>query len=295
MSMTLCFRSSAAFVAITAGVVAALVAGCHTPKAPGPQAQTWGETQAPGGDEEANAERAEREAKRSKLSPEAYAKALPSASRCEYEARRYYEEVSSEKGWKLLVGCVKRGDFTHLKPLLEEPWLTELGTRRGAAELLAHVMATRGGDVTGDLLLLHEKRVPVFSLASAIAEPDVYKDRLIIMRGRVGERRKNGQRFAATIAETSLESAASERTLGPKSVREYAGESRSSYSASGSYKTSRYGSGAGRYNSTRSSTGSGRSTDKVVDEVYDNVVVETGNDVIANLQSADPLDRKSVV
>ncbi|RMH16934.1 MAG: hypothetical protein D6701_08165, partial [Gemmatimonadetes bacterium] len=260
-----------------APLVAAL--GCQStdPRPPGPSLEpspkAWGET-APASDESVdNAGKSEaqieedrktREAKKRKLSPEEFAKALPSAKRCEYEARKYYDAGKTNKGWKLLMGCVKRGDFTHLKPLLEEPWLTELGKRRGGAEMLAHVMATRGGDVSGDLRLLHEKRVPVFSLSSAIAEPEVYEDRLIILRGRVGERRKEGDRFAATIAETSLESHAAERTLGSKYVSERKSSYRSNTRASGRYNTSRYGRGTGSYKRSYGGSGSSRYSSKRV-------------------------------
>lgn len=304
---TSCLRSPARRVPPRRALPAALVGcalgvtlaplGCSGPKAPGPSVQSWDQKESstaateappPSGETQAQADdRAVADAKKKKLSAADYAKAMPTPARCEQEARRIHGG-SADKGWKLLVACVNRGDFIHLNPLLEEPWLSELSTRRGAAELLAYVMATRGGDVTGDLSLLHERRVPVFALSSAITEPEVYKDRLIIMRGRVGERRKEGQRFAATISETSLESMALDRTVGPKHVSERTSSYSSKTKASGSYKTSNYGSGAGKYKRSSSGTGSSRGTSKWVRESYDNVVVETGHDVIANLKGADP-------
>jgi hypothetical protein len=118
------------------------------------------------------------------------------AADCEIEARAL-EAQNADRGWKLLRACVERGDFTDLRVLLDGAWDRELRSRPDAGEMLTRLIAVRGGDIEGDVAFLHDHRVPVFTLADALAEPDVYAGRLLVMRVRVSDFRKTGD--AATV------------------------------------------------------------------------------------------------
>jgi len=118
------------------------------------------------------------------------------AADCEIEARAL-KASNAERGWKLLRACIERGDFTDLRVLLDGAWDAELRNRADAGEMLTKLIAVRGGDIEGDVAFLHDHRVPVFTLADALAQPEVYAGRLVIMRARVSDFRKAGS--AATV------------------------------------------------------------------------------------------------
>lgn len=122
------------------------------------------------------------------------------AADCELSARQL-KERNPDRGWKLLRACVDRGDFTELRALLDGPWDAELRGRGDAGELLTKLVAVRGGDIEGDLALLHEHKVPVFTLADALAQPEVYAGRLVILRARPGELRNRGGQATVELIE----------------------------------------------------------------------------------------------
>jgi hypothetical protein len=90
-----------------------------------------------------------------------------------------------DEAWQALRCCVDEGRFTALRVLLAGAWDQPLGTRVEAPALLARVIAERGGDVDADLALLHEHRIPLFTLAQALARPDRLRGALVILRARV--------------------------------------------------------------------------------------------------------------
>jgi hypothetical protein len=93
--------------------------------------------------------------------------------------------AARERAWALLKRCVALGRFTALRALLSGAWDRELSTRGDAPELLARVVAMRGGDVDADVRLLHDRRVPLFSLAQALARPELFRGALVLVRARV--------------------------------------------------------------------------------------------------------------
>src|SRR5207302_9073832 len=90
-------------------------------------------------------------------------------------------------------------------------WELDLQTRRDARRLVARVIALRGGDVEGDIPLAQKSRVPLFTLAAALRQPEVYKGRWVVMRAAVTELKQN----AAMVRETSLRATAREVQVGP--------------------------------------------------------------------------------
>jgi hypothetical protein len=73
-----------------------------------------------------------------------------------------------------------------------------------AALLLAHVMAVRGGDIESDLRLLRRRKMPVYSLQAALAEPDSYKGRAVILRAAARDGRNTGGGRTFRLVETKL-------------------------------------------------------------------------------------------
>jgi hypothetical protein len=106
------------------------------------------------------------------------------AARCAEAARRV---VDAEARWRALGVCVDAGHFDALASLLGGAWDADLLLRPDALRLLARVIAMRGGDVERDLALVHERRVPLFSLAEAMARPSLYRGRWVLVRAQAGE------------------------------------------------------------------------------------------------------------
>jgi hypothetical protein len=109
---------------------------------------------------------------------------LNEAERCE-AAARILLTTNHENGWRALAGCVANGRFTALRALLRGDWDHDLQTRSDAPLLIARIIAERGGNVDDDLPLLHEHRVPLFSLRQALARPELYQGALVIVRARL--------------------------------------------------------------------------------------------------------------
>ncbi len=105
-------------------------------------------------------------------------------ARCE-EAARARLPSAPDQAWRQLWACVQEGHFTALRGVLSGAWDTQLRTRSDAPLLVARIIAERGGDVDNDLKLLHERRVPLFGLAQALARPELYRGALVILRARI--------------------------------------------------------------------------------------------------------------
>ena len=131
----------------------------------------------------------------------AYAAEFPTPAGCE-GAARVVHQTQREDGWRILKACVKRGNFTELRSLvLSHAWDEELKTRPEAPELLTQIIAQRGGDTDGDTSLLHQDKVPLFSLADALSQPDVYRGRLLVIRAQASEVRVHDGRATVLLSE----------------------------------------------------------------------------------------------
>lgn len=133
----------------------------------------------------------------------AIALAHDAAHTCELTARTLRAK-DRQRGWAVMEQCVRRPDFTDLESLLAPPWIEDMGANPEQAALVAHVIATRGGDVQNDLRLCRKARLPVFSLKAAIADPESYTGRLVLMRGSPRGGRTIGGLRALEIAETRV-------------------------------------------------------------------------------------------
>ena len=111
-----------------------------------------------------------------------FAARVEGPTRCVEAARA---QLPSQDAWRSVWGCVQDGHFTALRAVLSGAWDRDLQTRADAPLLIARVIAERGGDVDDDLSLLHERRVPLFSLSQALARPEKFRGALLIMRARL--------------------------------------------------------------------------------------------------------------
>src|SRR5256885_3999260 len=162
--------------------------------------------------------------------PRVFAASQPSPWECETAARPLHE-TAPEQGWAALVACIERqgwprGDFTYLERITTGFWDQDLTTRPDAPRVIARIIASRGGDVEGDIPLVQKSRVPLFTLAAALRQPDVYKGRWVLVRGALSEIKQEGNKAAALIAETSLRATSHEVQDGP--IRRYDSSSKGS-------------------------------------------------------------------
>ncbi len=197
---------------------------------------------------------------------------------CERQARRYLP-VSREDAWAALKACVTGTHFTQLQALLSPEWAQDLRTRPEAAAILARVVALRGGSVEGDLRLLHERRLPIFSLASAIAQPDTYKGRYILVRAQVGDLRSEGEKPTVWLVEQGLGSVATEQQVGLARRK----DSTTITSGNVGGQTTL---GSGTVGGAISQSESTRTTHTVPH--YDNISTETGREALGRLARPDP-------
>jgi hypothetical protein len=129
------------------------------------------------------------------------------AAECEASARAM-RETAPEDGWQALKACIElgrfnRGPFTQLN-LLTAFWEDELKTRPDAIRLLGRVMANRGGDVDGDISRVQGIRVPIFTLKAALSQPEVYKGRYVIIRGKLTDVKLEARSATAMLDEMSM-------------------------------------------------------------------------------------------
>src|SRR5207237_7652366 len=159
-------------------------------------------------------------------------------------------ETSPDQAWAALIACVERqgwsrGDFTSLERITGGFWDEDLTTRPDAPRLIARIIAARGGDVEGDIPLVQKSRVPLFTLAAALRQPDVYKGRWVLVRGALTDIRQEAGKPAAMVRETSLRATSREVQVGNVSRWDRS----SAASAQSEVATTRYGSarGSSRY------------------------------------------------
>jgi hypothetical protein len=201
---------SAALVAPFVALVP-VVAGCATVEAPrivGPEpAVVWEDA----GPSQASSEPAPITVDEAR----SIALAHDAAHSCETTARQVASKDKA-RGWAIMQECVQRPDFSDLETLLASPWIDEVRASPEAAAMVAHVMAVRGGDVENDLRLVRRAKMPLFSLKAAIADPDSYAGRLIVMRGSPASGRTvNGAR-ALEINETKVMAESAWVSSGPR-------------------------------------------------------------------------------
>ncbi len=266
-----------------------LLAGCAS--APPVDKEPWPEVTRPRGEEPAppptTIENPEALAQPGRPAP---APRLSKSDLCEADARRLLGDVP-DRAWETLRGCIGRGDFTKLAVLLEDPWVSELRTRKDAALVLGRLVAGRGGDILGDLAKLRGARIPLFGLKTAMENPRLYKGRMVLFRARVQEVKPlASNQSSARLAQVDLVS--QETFVNKKSVRLKTSDSGSaSAHASGSYeggRNGRRGSGSGSASGSISGSSSSVSTLTLETGRFDNGLVETGRIALARLGSLDP-------
>jgi TolB-like protein len=229
-----------------------------------------------------------------------FAAGQPSPFDCEGAARRL-RETAPDQAWAALVACVERqgwprGDFTYLERITSGYWDQDLVSRPDAPRLIARIIAARGGDVEGDIPLVQKSRVPLFTLAAALRQPEVYRGRWVLVRGALSEIRQEAGKPAAMMRETSLRATSRDVQVGTVSRVDRTGSStvRGDVQASGRYSASsssgaRYSS-SGSYSASGSSqySSSGRTDYSTVKQRFDNERVETGRLALGRLAQADP-------
>jgi hypothetical protein len=215
--------------------------------------------------------------------PKAFAAQFTLAAECEAAARKQ-RAAAPDTGWAILKACVDRGKFSALHKLLEGDWDEDFQTRPDAAPLLTRVIAARGGDLEGDLSLLRQRRVPLFSLAAALAQPATYKGKNILLRAQVTEARAESGKPTVLLSEFALGAQTSDVEVGTAHVSSSNSSSRAN--ASAKVNTSRYGSASGKADYARSSSSDYRSA--TTKKRHDNVAVETGRQALGRLSKPDP-------
>ena len=210
--------------------------------------------------------------------PQTFTSQFPNPAACERQARRYLP-ISHDEAWKALKACVEGTPFTQLQALMSRAWQPELRSRPEAASLLAKVVAQRGGSVEGDLRLLNDQRLPIFSLAAAMAQPDTYKGRYILVRAQVGDVRSEGDKPTVWLVEQGLGSVASEKQVGLARRRDH---STTTSGNLGGQTTLGSGNVEGSY------TQGGTTRDTVTAPHYDNITMDTGREALGRLTRPDP-------
>lgn len=197
---------------------------------------------------------------------------------CERQARRYLS-TSHDDAWAALKACVDGTHFTLLQALTSRAWTNEIRRRPEAAALIAKVVAMRGGSVEGDLRLLNEQRLPIFSLSAAMAQPDTYKGRYVLVRAQVGDVRTEDQKPTVWLVEQELGSVASEQQVGV-AVRK---DTSSTMAGNLSGETTL---GGGNVGGSLSKSKSTHDSNTVLR--YDNISNDTGREALGRLPKADP-------
>lgn len=212
------------------------------------------------------------------FNPQTFAAQYSNPALCERQARRYLP-TSHDDAWAALKACVDGTHFTLLQALTSRAWNSEIRTRPEAAALIAKVIAMRGGSVEGDLRMLNDQRLPIFSLAAAMAQPDTYKGRYILLRAQVGDMRTEDEKPTVWLVEQELGSVASEQQVGV-AVRK---DTSSTIAGNVSGETTLGGGNVGGALSRSKST---RESDTVLR--YDNISNDTGREALGRLPKPDP-------
>jgi len=202
------------------------------------------------------------------------ARAHDAAHSCEQTARDFAKK-NIERGWAVMHQCILRNDFSDLETLIESGWAEHVAASPDAASLLAHVIAVRGGDVENDIRLLRRRKMPVYSLQAALAEPDSYRGRYVLVRGtaRNGRPADGGRSFR--LVETKV-MAESEWVTPPNSTRL---STRTAGTLADQPGVDIRGRGVVERNQRDE-------TAKV--EILHNVSVETGRELLASIKSDEP-------
>ncbi|MCP3099413.1 hypothetical protein LZ198_11085 [Myxococcus sp. K15C18031901] len=211
--------------------------------------------------------------------PRSFVARYPNPALCEAAARRIQPE-SREEAWTALKACIELTPFTQLRALLGPAWTEDLRTRPEAASLIARVVAQRGGSVNGELQYLQEKKIPIFSLASAVDRPDTYKGRYVLVRAQVADQRTEGERPTVWLVEQTLSSVETSAPVG------YGERVDTLTSSSGDLGGQTQLTGPGRVGGsfvTRE-----RSDSSVTQRHFDNISDETGREALGRLAKADP-------
>jgi hypothetical protein len=169
-----------------------------------------------------------------------------------------------------MKACAARPDYGLLQSLLDD-WMPELKNKPESAGIIAQVIANRGGTIGADLQLVQRRRLQIFELNAALAQPEAYKGRYLLFVGRI-------ERFKAAKGRTDM--IVMQRARGADESRVYSGATygeSSSYSAAGS---DRYGSS--KY-AEQGSFMSGRMEARVTATFED-----TGQQIITRLADVDP-------
>jgi hypothetical protein len=213
------------------------------------------------------------------VDPTTFASRYATPAQCEAGARRLLA-VSRDDAWAALRSCVEGTHFTLLGAILSNAWAEELRVRPDAAPLIAQVVAQRGGSVEGELRLLHARKVPIFGLTAAVAQPEVYKGRYLLLRARVADVRSDGDKPTVWLVEQQLGSVASEQEVGYATRKD-----------SVSVKSGMVGGDVGllgRSNLDGQIASSKREQRSTTVLRYDNISDETGVEALGRLSKADP-------
>jgi hypothetical protein len=130
-----------------------------------------------------------------------FARSHDAAFNCEQSARSMMKKQPT-RGWALMRQCILRNDFTDLELLVESGWSDYVLADPDSARLLAHVIAVRGGDVDNDLRILRRRKLPVYSLQAALAEPGSYRGRHVLVRANARDPRLVEGARAMLLVET---------------------------------------------------------------------------------------------
>ena len=211
--------------------------------------------------------------------PKDFAARNPNPALCETAARRLQPE-SRDEAWAALKACIEYTPFTQLNLLLSRAWAEDLRVRPEGASLIARVVAQRGGAVAGELALLQARRIPIFSLASAMDRPDTYKGRYVLLRAQVADQRKEGERPTVWLVEQTLTSVEGNATVS------YGERIDTTSSYSGDLSGQTVLTGPGHLGGT---VGARHREDRALTrKTYDNVSDETGREALGRLQREDP-------
>jgi hypothetical protein len=153
------------------------------------------------------------------------------ATECEETAYALRRQAPN-RAWLAMKACVELGRFRHGDKFVQigvlvSHWADELTARPDGPRVVARVIANRGGDVEGDLLRFQDARVPIFNLAAAIAQPALYRGRLVMVHAKVSRINAEGDGAATlNLSEVSFRSVSNFRTRVAGGGSYFAGDAR---------------------------------------------------------------------
>ncbi|WPB81620.1 hypothetical protein KYC5002_21185 [Archangium violaceum] len=200
-------------------------------------------------------------------------------AQCEVAARKLLA-TSRDEAWAALKSCVERTHFTLLNAVLSDAWYEELRVRPDAAQVLAQVVAQRGGSVDGELPLLHARKVPIFALSAAVAQPEMYKGRYLLLRAQVADVRTEDDKPTVWLVEQGLGSVEREQSVGYStrrdSVKVHSGAVGGNVGLLGPSNL------GGQISSSEQEVSSSTM------QRFDNITDETGREALGRMPKADP-------